>query len=136
MKVQNSHHALFDLAKAARANSYSPYSHFAVGSALKLDNGKIYAGTNIENSSFGATVCAERVAVWKALSENPGGKLEEVLVLTNRSPAVAPCGVCRQILSEFASPNLVIHLAGPSGVERSLPFTELFPEAFQFFKEK
>jgi cytidine deaminase len=115
----------------ARLNSYSPYSTKKVGAALSLSNGKIFSGTNIENVSFGGTVCAERVAIWKALSENPGEKITEIVVVTDEKVPWSPCGFCRQVLAEFASPALTVHLGDLSGIRVSMDFqNDLFPAGF------
>jgi len=88
-------------AEDARRQSYSPYSHFAVGAALLTRDGRIITGTNIENASYGLAVCAERVALWKAVSE---GTREFVAIAIAAEPgsAASPCGACRQVLHEFA----------------------------------
>ncbi len=98
---------LLAAAVQAAKNSYSPYSHFAVGAAILTKNGNIYLGTNIENVSYGGTVCAERVAVWKAVSE---GELEmEALAVVGPGTKEAyPCAMCRQVLLEFGLDMLVI----------------------------
>ena len=98
---------LLAAAVQAAKNSYSPYSHFAVGAAILTKNGNIYLGTNIENVSYGGTVCAERVAVWKAVSE---GELEmEALAVVGPGTKEAyPCALCRQVLLEFGLDMLVI----------------------------
>lgn len=128
---------LLALANAARSRSYSPYSGHAVASAIRTKSGKIYGGCNIENSSFGATLCAERVAISKAMSEEGPTEITEVLVLTDPKGAEnndpwPPCGMCRQVIAEFC-PNpeaLPIHLARPDGVRETLTFAALFPRAF------
>jgi cytidine deaminase len=121
--------SLLEAAKVAQNNSYSPYSHFKVGSAILLENGKIFSGTNIENASYGATVCAERVAIWKALSEHPKSKIKAVLVITEK--AWPPCGQCRQVIAEFGTPTTEIHIASnANGVVKTLSFKELFPDGF------
>ena len=98
---------LLAAAVQAAKNSYSPYSHFAVGAAILTKNGNIFLGTNIENVSYGGTVCAERVAVWKAVSE---GELEmEALAVVGPGTKEAyPCAMCRQVLLEFGLDMLVI----------------------------
>lgn len=107
------HAELYALAERARGLSYSPYSHFAVGAALLCDDGSVYTGCNIENAAYSPTVCAERVAIFKAVSE---GKRNFVAVAIAGGPAdVAeahddcyPCGVCRQVLAEFCPPSLAV----------------------------
>lgn len=125
---------LYARAKATRENSHSPYSGAKVGAALRNRAGSIYTGCNVENSSFGATTCAERTAVQKAVSEE--GKLEiaEIMVVTDATPAWSPCGICRQVLAEFsrgaAGANVPIYLANLQGDVRTLKFGELYPDAF------
>jgi cytidine deaminase len=115
----------------AMDHSYSPYSKRQVGAAIRLSNGKIYSGCNVENSSFGGTVCAERVAVWKAVSEEgPDVLIEEVVVATVASPPWSPCGFCRQVINEFASVDCKVHLVNKSGEIKSFSFRELLPHGF------
>ncbi|MEK6705255.1 MAG: cytidine deaminase [Bdellovibrionota bacterium] len=121
---------LYTEAKAARERSYSPYSGYKVGAALRTSSGKIFSGCNIENSSYGATVCAERVAIQKAVSEEGEIKITELVVITDVSPPWPPCGVCRQVISEFADKKLVIHTANLSKETKSTAFSDLFPSAF------
>jgi cytidine deaminase len=116
---------------AAMKNSYSPYSKHQVGAAIRLANGKVYSGCNVENSSFGGTVCAERVAVWKAISEEgPGMQIVEVVVTTHASPPWFPCGICRQVINEFANKDCAIHIANTTGEVQSFTHQELFPHGF------
>jgi cytidine deaminase len=122
---------LKELAIAAMKNSYSPYSKRTVGAAILLSNGKTYTGCNIENSSFGGTVCAERVAVWKAVSELGGDiQITEVYVATEASPPWSPCGMCRQVINEFVAKDCKIVLVNPSGEENNFTHHELLPQAF------
>ena len=115
----------------AMENSYSPYSNRQVGAAIKLTNGHEYTGCNIENSSFGGTVCAERVAVWKAVSEEGGDiQIAEVVVATDASPPWSPCGLCRQVINEFASKTCKIHLVNKDGEHQSFMHKELLPHGF------
>lgn len=112
----------------ARGKSYSPYSHFKVGAALKTTSGKVYTGTNVENASYGLTVCAERVAVYKAVSEGER-EFEALAVFTEADELTPPCGACRQVLWEF-SKNLIIVLANPRE-EKTLKLSDLLPLPFQ-----
>ena len=112
--------------------SYSPYSLKKIGASLLLSNGKTYSGCNIENASYGGTVCAERVAIWKAYSENLSSeKIIEIVVASNELEPWPPCGFCRQVMSEFCSPETVIKAINPQGKEISYLFKNLFPEAFK-----
>lgn len=121
---------LHDMAIEAQKLAHAPYSKCQIGAAILLDNGKMYSGSNIENASFGATVCAERVAIWKARSENAGASVVEVLVLSDESSPWPPCGLCRQVLAEFAANNCVIHLANKDKITGTLSFKDIFPHAF------
>jgi len=121
-------------AVAAMKNSYSPYSHFTVGAALLTKNGKLYTGCNIENSAFGPTVCAERVAVFKAVSEGDV-EFEMLAVVGGKNGIVEgvtpPCGVCRQVLSEFASPDLpVLFVKDRDGNFEEHTLGEILPFSF------
>jgi cytidine deaminase len=111
----------------ASKSSHSPYSKAKVGSALITDDGTLYTGCNIENASFGGTVCAERVAIWKAVSEGHL-KIKEIYVYTKEG--WPPCGLCRQVLSEFAEANTKIYIGDEKGKETEYLFGDLFPLAF------
>ena len=119
---------LIELARIARENAYAPYSHFKVGAALLTKNGKVFTGCNIENSSFGASMCAERVAVFKAVSEGER-EFETIALVTNTEEPAMPCGICRQVLSEFA-PNIKIYAANLTGTVKETSLRELLPYAF------
>jgi cytidine deaminase len=122
---------LFALARASRERSYSPYSGFKVGAALRLSNGKTFGGCNVENSSYGGAVCAERTAILKAVSETPAPvSVVEIVVVTDETPPWPPCGFCRQVLSEFGSPETQVVSANLKGESVSNTFGELFPNAF------
>ncbi len=108
---------LMELAQKARETSYSPYSRFRVGAALLTKSGKVYTGCNIENASYPATVCAERTAIFKAVSE--GEKEFEALAIVGgregeTADFCAPCGVCRQVVAEFCPPAFKILLGNPA----------------------
>ena len=118
--------------------SYVPYSHFHVGAALLDKNGKIWTGCNIENATYGATNCAERTAIFKAVSE--GGRDFEAIAIVggpedaDGSPVLEefcpPCGICRQVLSEFCSKDFKIILANKKGEQKLFTLAELLPESF------
>ncbi len=118
---------LRELAKKISKKAYSPYSQAKVGSAIKTKSGKIYSGCNIENSSFSATLCAERVAIFKAISEGEKS-LAQVYVYTK--DGWPPCGMCLQVMSEFADKNTVVIIGDEKGNEKVLKFSELMPNAF------
>lgn len=107
--------------------SHSPYSQAKVGSAVVTEDGTVFGGCNIENSSFGGTVCAERVAIWKAVSEGHK-RIKKVYVYTD--DGWPPCGLCRQVMSEFASSDLEVVISDKAGKEQVWKFKDLLPLAF------
>ena len=119
---------LVDIAKKARENAYAPYSKFKVGAALLTKSGKVFTGCNVENSSFGASMCAERVAVFKAVSEGER-EFKAIAVVTDTDDPAMPCGMCRQVLSEF-SINIKIYAANLNGKVKTATLRELLPYAF------
>lgn len=118
--------ALLEAAAQARQQAYAPYSRFLVGAAVRAGSGRIYAGANVENASSGLTVCAERVAVWKAVSE--GERRIEALALVTE-PGATPCGACRQVLAEFEV-DLPILVADTAGRAWLTSLAALLPDAF------
>lgn len=121
---------LLDQARQAAQNSYSPYSNFRVGAALKLTNGAIVTGTNVENVSYGLTICAERSALVTAVSQfGPNIRIAAVAVANLNSAASPPCGACRQMLSEFILPDAPVIFPAADG-PRTMPFSEILPLAF------
>lgn len=119
------------LAIAAMEYSHSPYSQKRIGSSLLLTNGKTYSGCNIENASYGGTVCAERVAIWKAYSENKTDiKISEIVVASAEAKPWPPCGFCLQVMAEFSTPETLITLTNLNNIEKTYKFKDLFPEAF------
>lgn len=127
--------ALLKAAEEARESSYCPYSHFAVGAALLCSDGTVYRGCNIENAAFTPTVCAERVAFFKAVSE---GKREFAAIAVSGGkagaspdPSTAPCGVCRQVMMEFCSPGkFEIILGDDAGNPKAYKLAEILPLGF------
>jgi len=119
---------LLQVAKEASSNSYSPYSHFPVGAALLCSSGTIYTGVNVENRSFGLTTCAERSALFAAISHGDN-QFEAIAVVTPASEdPVPPCGACRQVLSEFVSKDFPIYFASRTMEYRTKTMGELLPE--------
>ena len=135
MTDQNATQRLFDAAISARHYAYAPYSKFAVGAAVLCEDGKLYDGCNIENASFGLTICAERVALFKAVSEG-NGPLVALALVTNGGHN--PCGACRQVMAEFVPDQNLRILVGDASypntpfVETSL--RELLPGSFKLPK--
>jgi cytidine deaminase len=118
--------ALIAVASQARQNAYAPYSGFSVGAALRTGSGRVFGGCNVENASYGLTICAERIAVAKAISE--GEREFEAIAVVSRG-GITPCGACRQVLAEF-NPNLRVIVGDLEGNHRELCLSELLPEAF------
>ena len=121
------HETLREMAKKAASHSYSPYSKAQVGSAIVTEDGETFSGCNIENSSFGGTICAERVAIFNAISKGHK-KIAQVYVYTK--DGWPPCGLCRQVMSEFASPNLEVIIGDQIKTLNTYSFKELLPLAF------
>ena len=120
------------IAEAARSrgNAVSNRSGFSVGAAIEAEDGRIFGGCNVENSTYGLTVCAERVAIWKALSEGVR-RFRAVAVVTGADTPTPPCGACRQILWEFAGDVPVVS-ATTSGATKLYRMADLLPEPFEF----
>jgi cytidine deaminase len=118
---------LIDLAKQVRGRAYIPYSHYAVGAALLTSTGKVYTGVNIENSAYPVTICAERVAIFKAISE--GEKNFEAIVVATENGGT-PCGSCRQVMSEFALQMRVVMVDESGHVHLDTTVDRLLPHAF------
>jgi cytidine deaminase len=119
---------LAQAALSARQHAHAPYSHFQVGAAIEDAAGRIHTGCNIENATYGLTVCAERVAVWKAMSEG-ARQFRRMAIAADASTLTPPCGACRQILWEFCG-DIEILLVNPHGASESLRLKDLFPRAF------
>lgn len=115
-------------ARDAMSEAIAPYSRFRVGAALQTKNGVIYRGHNIEVASYSLTMCAERVALFKALSEGER-EFEALVIVASSGEFCAPCGACRQTLIEFA-PSLVVHLADKNGRLKTYSIAELLPDSF------
>jgi cytidine deaminase len=114
-------------ARAVQQRAYAPYSRFRVGCALEADDGRVFVGCNVENASYGLTICAERAAVCAAVAAG-ARRLRRAVVVTDANPPAAPCGACRQVLSEFGR-DLLVEGIGPAGAVR-WTMAELLPSAF------
>lgn len=120
---------LYEQARAVKQQAWVPYSEFPVGAALLCESGEIVTGCNVENASIGATVCAERTALGVAVSHGERS-FEALCVVTDAEPPAAPCGICRQALSEFCA-NLPMLLANEAGDREETTLAEIFPRAFR-----
>lgn len=121
-----------EVALSALKNAYSPYSQKKIGASILMTNGKVYSGCNIENASYGGTVCAERVAIWKGISENTSQeKITEVVVASLEDQPWPPCGFCRQVMAEFCTEDTIVRLINAKNDEVTYKFKDLFPEAFK-----
>lgn len=127
---------LIEAAKKARLQSVAPFSNFLVGAAVKTESGKVYTGCNVESASYGLTVCAERVAIWKALSEGER-QFTELAVVADTETLTPPCGTCRQIIWEFARAARIV-FANLNGETEEFQIGDLLPRAFdaRFLKKK
>jgi cytidine deaminase len=119
--------SLVDAARAVQQQAYAPYSHFRVGAAIEADNGAVFVGCNVENASYGLTICAERAAVAAAVGAGVR-HIRRAVVVTDSDPPAAPCGACRQVLSEFG-PDMLVEAVGPERTSR-WSMRELLPAAF------
>ena len=129
-KQPNELPGLIDTATEMLERAYVPYSHFPVGAALLTKDGKIYSGCNIENASFGLTNCAERTAIFKAVSE--GERNFDYLVVTGDTDGpISPCGACRQVLVEFCGPKMPVLLTNRNGDQQFTTVEGLLPGYFK-----
>ena len=119
--------ALIDLGNTARQRAYAPYSNYPVGAALRTKTGRIYTGVNVENAAYPHTMCAERVAIFKAISDGEK-EFEVISVVTDNGGS--PCGGCRQVMAEFALDMIVLMADGNGKLIKETTVRELLPEAF------
>lgn len=119
--------ALIAAARAAREKSYSPYSHFAVGAAVECRDGTIYTGCNIENAAYGLCNCAERTAIFKAVSEGQQA-FTAIAIIADTADPCPPCGACRQVIGEFQIPTII--MANLQGARKSVTLAEILPYSF------
>ena len=119
---------LIEAATAVRENAYAPFSSFKVGSAIEMEDGEVIDGCNVESASYGLTVCAERVAIWKAISEGKR-KIKHIAVVADTEELTPPCGVCRQIIWEFGG-DIPVTMANLKGKIETVQMKDLLPRAF------
>ncbi|MBT2692886.1 cytidine deaminase [Bacillus sp. ISL-55] len=120
---------LVEKAIEARSTAYVPYSKFQVGAAIITSNDQVYLGCNIENASFGLTNCAERTAIFKAVSEG-NTEIKAIAVVADTEGPVSPCGACRQVIAEFATDDTKIYLANLNGDVKETTISEILPGYF------
>lgn len=120
---------LLSTARDVLNNSHSPYSKFKVASSVLTEGDQVYPGVNVENASYGGTICAERTAIFNAVTFG-SKKIKAILVLTNEDDPWPPCGFCRQVMAEFANANAPIYLANMNGIQKEFTLGELLPQAF------
>ncbi|MCC3145386.1 cytidine deaminase [Halanaerobium sp. Z-7514] len=126
-KIKNK---LLEAALKAQKNAYVPYSNFPLGAAVLMEDGSIYSGANIENASFSLTNCAERSAIFSAVSDGKA-KVEALLLVSNTEETITPCGACRQVINEFADGEIeIIMVTKKGGKEKTMSNLELLPGAF------
>ena len=126
--MERSDRELIEAARAVRENAYAPFSNFRVGAALETDDGEVITGCNVESASYGLTVCAERVAIWKAISQGKR-KIKHIAVVADTEDLTPPCGVCRQIIWEFGG-DIPVILANLKGKTEVVQMKDLLPRAF------
>lgn len=122
--------ALLDIAKHALHSAHAPYSRFPVGAAVVTKDGKMYSGCNIENASYGLTICAERVAIFFAVADGNRSGIQTLLLYTPTDRTYTPCGACRQVLAEFAVEDCMVICCSDASETPSYRFSELFPKGF------
>src|SRR5512138_1773621 len=125
--TQHEKQSLVDLANTARQRAYVPYSNYPVGSSLRTKSGRIFTGVNVENAAYPQTMCAERVAIYKAVSEGEKD-FEVITVVTNNGGS--PCGGCRQVMAEFGLDTIVLLADGDGRLVKETTVKELLPDAF------
>ncbi|MBO6717717.1 MAG: cytidine deaminase [Rhizobiaceae bacterium] len=123
-------HDLFEAARAAMAKCHAPYSKFPVGAALRTEDGRVFAGANIENASYPEGWCAETTALSHYVMAG-GGRITEIAVVAEKMAKITPCGGCRQRLAEFSGPDTKLHLCDDTGVVKTVTMAEILPLGFR-----
>jgi len=124
---------LIDYARKVIEKAYAPYSKFRVGAALLTKTGNIYTGCNVEIASLGATNCAERTAIWKAVSEEGKIDIEKIAIVSDDEDYIYPCGICRQVIAEFADDDMELICTKKNGEYKTIRFGDMLPNAFRSF---
>ena len=127
-ELLSEYESLIAAAKSARENAHAAYSNFRVGAGLRATSGRIFGGCNVENATYGLTICAERVAIFKAISEGERG-FDAIAVVTDTDALTPPCGACRQLIWEFCG-DIPVILANLKGKVEIIPMKDLFPKPF------
>lgn len=128
---------VYKKALEVQQNAHAPYSNFHVGAAFKLKNSlEIITGCNVENASYGATVCAERVAITTSVAKFGKPEFEFLVVVTNTDPAIGPCALCLQVLSEFCRPDMPIYLSNKNEIQKQLSFKDFLPNPFSVIPDQ
>ncbi len=128
MKLTNEERrSMIDLANQARKHAYVPYSKYPVGAAIRTKSGRLFTGVNVENAAYPQTMCAERVAIFKAVSEDES-EFDVIAVVTNNGGS--PCGGCRQVMAEFGLDTIVLIADGNGELKKEMTVAEILPEAF------
>ncbi|NLW11941.1 MAG: cytidine deaminase [Clostridiaceae bacterium] len=135
MDNNDENNKLIKSAILAKDNAYVPYSNFRVGAALIDEQGREFSGCNVENSSYGATCCAERTAIFKAVSEG-SRKIRKMAVICDQDEYCRPCGICRQVMSEFAAEDFVLLSARPNGEYEVFSMEMLLPSSFKLDRQE
>lgn len=121
----------YEKAKEQRLKAYAPYSKYLVGATLKISGSdEYYSGCNVENASYGGTVCAERIAVFNAVSKLGKPSFEFLVLVTDSEPAAAPCGLCLQVLVEFCPGDMPVYLSNLDGIRKVVKLRDLLPQPF------
>ena len=124
--------ALIAAAELALERAYAPYSGFRVGAALRAETGNLYAGCNVENSSYGLTNCAERTAIFSAVAaEGPGLRIKEIAIAADPAVPCSPCGACRQVIAELGGPHCRVVYRSLDGIKETA-LKDLLPDAFSY----
>ena len=124
---------LLEAAQKVKENAYAPYSHFHVGAALITDTGEIFSGCNVENTSYGLTICAERNAIFRMIADGER-RIAEILVIGDTEEFLPPCGACRQVMTEFSTNDTIVYLCNKHGQWEKTTMAELMPYTFTLNK--